>query len=101
MGLDHTIVQPEAGNDECTKQDKVKALHFLRHHLHSDLKCEYMTEKDPLVLIVPEGPLHPAADYCAPQTITRLDQPMLPRLQAVCGCIQLRLAQNCDQTTSM
>ena len=50
MGLDHTIVQPEAGKDERTKQDKAKALHYLRHHLHPDLKCEYMTEKDPLVL---------------------------------------------------
>jgi hypothetical protein len=25
-------------------------LHFLRHHLHLDLKSEYMTERDPLVL---------------------------------------------------
>jgi hypothetical protein len=50
MSLDHTIVQPEAGKDECTKPDKAKALHFLRHHLHPDLKSEYMTERDPLVL---------------------------------------------------
>ena len=50
MGLDHTIVQPEAGKDERTKPDKAKALHFLRHHLHPDLKSEYMTERDPLVL---------------------------------------------------
>ncbi|XP_039827084.1 uncharacterized protein LOC120688775 [Panicum virgatum] len=50
MGLDHTIVQPEAGKDERTKPDKAKALHFLQHHLHPDLKSEYMTERDPLVL---------------------------------------------------
>jgi hypothetical protein len=50
MSLDHTIVQPEAGNDERTKPDKVNALHYLRHHIHPDLKCEYMTEKDPFVL---------------------------------------------------
>ena len=50
MGLDHTIVQAEAGKDERTKPDKAKALHFLRHHLHRDLKSEYMTERDPLVL---------------------------------------------------
>ena len=50
MGLDHTIVQSEAGKDERTKPDKAKALHFLRHHLHPDLKSEYMTERDPLVL---------------------------------------------------
>ena len=29
MGLDHTIVLPEAGKDERTKPDKAKALHFL------------------------------------------------------------------------
>jgi hypothetical protein len=50
MSLDHTIVQPEAGKDERTKSDKAKALHFLRHHLHPDLKSEYMTERDPLAL---------------------------------------------------
>jgi hypothetical protein len=50
MSLDHTIVQHEAGKDEHTKPDKAKALHFLRHHLHPDLKSEYMTERDPLVL---------------------------------------------------
>ena len=50
MCLDHTIVQPEAGNDERTKPDKAKALYFLRHHIHPDLKCEYMTEKDPAIL---------------------------------------------------
>jgi hypothetical protein len=50
MSLDHTIVQPEAGNDERTKPNKAKALHYLWHHIHPDLKCEYMTEKDPFVL---------------------------------------------------
>ena len=33
-------------NDERTKPDKAKVLHFLQHHLHP----EYMTEDDPLVL---------------------------------------------------
>ncbi|KAG2650747.1 hypothetical protein PVAP13_1NG206019 [Panicum virgatum] len=32
MGLDHTIVQPEAGKDECTKPDKSKDVVFFRHH---------------------------------------------------------------------
>jgi hypothetical protein len=50
MSLDHTIVQPEAGKDERTKPDKARVLHFLRHHLHPDMKSEYMTERDPLVL---------------------------------------------------
>nr|CAD39881.2 OSJNBb0067G11.4 [Oryza sativa Japonica Group]CAE05263.2 OSJNBb0115I09.25 [Oryza sativa Japonica Group] len=50
MGLDHTIVLPEVGTVESTKAEKAKAFHFLRHHLHPDLKFEYMTEKDPLVL---------------------------------------------------
>jgi len=43
MGLDHTIIQQEAGKDERTKPDKAKALHFLRQHLHPDLKSENMT----------------------------------------------------------
>nr|AAT85780.1 zinc knuckle domain containing protein [Oryza sativa Japonica Group] len=50
IGLDHTIVLPELGTVESTKAEKAKALHFLRHHLHPDLKSEYMTEKNPLVL---------------------------------------------------
>ena len=31
-------------------QDRAKALIFLRHHLHEDLKIEYLTVKDPLSL---------------------------------------------------
>ncbi|KAK9077817.1 hypothetical protein SSX86_006155 [Deinandra increscens subsp. villosa] len=31
-------------------QDKAKAMIFLRHHLHEDLKREYLTVKDPLEL---------------------------------------------------
>ena len=50
MSLDRTIVQPEGGKDERTKPDKARVLHFLRHHLHPDLKSEYMMERDPLVL---------------------------------------------------
>jgi hypothetical protein len=50
MCLDHTIVEPEADKDERAKPDKAKALHYLRHNIHLDLKCEYMTEKNPLVL---------------------------------------------------
>ena len=29
---------------------EIKALIFLRHHLHEDLKIEYLTVKDPLIL---------------------------------------------------
>jgi hypothetical protein len=50
MSLDYTIIEPEADKDERTKPDKAKALHYLWHHIHPDLKCEYMTENDPLVL---------------------------------------------------
>jgi hypothetical protein len=50
MSLDHTIVEPEADKVERTKPDKAKVLHYLRHHIHPDLKCEYMMEKDLLVL---------------------------------------------------
>ena len=31
-------------------QDRAKTLIFLRHHLHEDLKIEYLTVKDPLIL---------------------------------------------------
>ena len=31
-------------------QDRAKALIFLQHHLHEDLKIEYLTIKDPLIL---------------------------------------------------
>ena len=31
-------------------QDRAKVLIFLRHHLHEDLKIEYLTVKDPLFL---------------------------------------------------
>ena len=31
-------------------QDRAKALIFLRHHLHEDLKIEYLTVKDSLIL---------------------------------------------------
>ncbi|GJY33859.1 hypothetical protein Tco_0418328 [Tanacetum coccineum] len=35
---------------ETTIEQKVKAMIFLRHHLHENLKIEYLTVKDPLVL---------------------------------------------------
>ena len=41
---------PKAGKDEGTKLVKASTLHFLRHHLHPDLKYEYMTDRNPLVL---------------------------------------------------
>jgi hypothetical protein len=50
MSLDHAIVQLEAGNGERTNPDKSKVFHFLQHHLHPDLKSEYMTERNKLVL---------------------------------------------------
>ena len=48
----------EAGNlgetikegNQMSLQDRAKALIFLRHHLHEDLKIEYLTVKDPLIL---------------------------------------------------
>ena len=33
-----------------SRQDRAKALIFLRHHIHSDLKSEYLTVKDPFEL---------------------------------------------------
>ena len=45
-GLGETI---KDGNQE-SFQNRAKAMIFLRHHLHEDLKIEYLTEKDPLEL---------------------------------------------------
>lgn len=36
--------------NESSMQDRAKALIFLRHHIHEDLKSEYLTIKDPLIL---------------------------------------------------
>ncbi|XP_038698014.1 uncharacterized protein LOC119995573 [Tripterygium wilfordii] len=46
MGLSNTIIE---GNTE-SQQDRAKAMIFLRHHLHEDLKSEYLMVKDPLRL---------------------------------------------------
>ncbi|XP_076937860.1 uncharacterized protein LOC143605743 [Bidens hawaiensis] len=35
---------------QTTLQEKAKAMIFLRHHLHEDLKREYLTVEDPLEL---------------------------------------------------
>ncbi|KAM0040455.1 hypothetical protein Hdeb2414_s0012g00394071 [Helianthus debilis subsp. tardiflorus] len=44
--LGETIID---GN-QTSPQDKAKAMIFLRHHLHEDLKREYLTVEDPLEL---------------------------------------------------
>ena len=44
--LEETIKE---GNEE-SQQDCAKALIFLRHHLHEDLKNEYLTIKDPFTI---------------------------------------------------
>ncbi|XP_058216940.1 uncharacterized protein LOC131327828 [Rhododendron vialii] len=46
MELRNTITD---GNDASLK-DHAKAMIFIRHHLHEDLKSEYLTVKDPLSL---------------------------------------------------
>ncbi|XP_058223269.1 uncharacterized protein LOC131332983 [Rhododendron vialii] len=46
MKLGNTITD---GNDASSK-DRAKAMIFIRHHLHKDLKSEYLTMKDPLSL---------------------------------------------------
>jgi hypothetical protein len=55
--LDSGIHLDVEGNGDTTKegnktsaQQKAKAMIFLRHNLHVDLKNEYLTVKDPLVL---------------------------------------------------
>ncbi|XP_058223193.1 uncharacterized protein LOC131332897 [Rhododendron vialii] len=46
MELGNTITD---GNDASSK-DRAKAMIFIRHHLHKDLKSEYLIVKDPLSL---------------------------------------------------
>ncbi|XP_059309978.1 uncharacterized protein LOC132061129 [Lycium ferocissimum] len=46
MGLGDTIIE----NNKASNQENDKAMIFLRHHLDEDLKIEYLTIKDPLVL---------------------------------------------------
>jgi len=50
MSLSHAINQPAAGTNGPSAAEKAKALIFLRHHLNSALKLEYLTEEDPLTL---------------------------------------------------
>lgn len=48
---DPTIATSAGGvNNLPTSAEKNQALHFLRHHLNTTLKNEYMTEEDPKVL---------------------------------------------------
>ena len=37
-------------NNQASLQDRAKSMIFIRHHLHEELKSEYLTVKDPLVL---------------------------------------------------
>ncbi|KAG2672077.1 hypothetical protein I3760_13G022300 [Carya illinoinensis] len=46
MNLGDTIKDGNQGS----LQDRAKAMIFLRHHLHEELKTEYLTVKDPLIL---------------------------------------------------
>jgi hypothetical protein len=46
MNLEETI---RDGNDE-SQQNRAKAMIFIRYHLHEELKTEYLTIKDPLIL---------------------------------------------------
>jgi hypothetical protein len=46
MNLGNTIKV----DNEASQQDRAKAMIFLRHHLHEELKTEYLTVKDPLIL---------------------------------------------------
>jgi len=46
MNLGDTIKE----ENQASPQDRAKAMIFLRHHLHEELKTEYLTVKDPLIL---------------------------------------------------
>ncbi|XP_016546574.2 uncharacterized protein LOC107846803 [Capsicum annuum] len=47
MGLIDTI----KNENQASNQDRAKAMTFLRHHLGDGLKMEYLTIKDPLILL--------------------------------------------------
>ncbi|KAG2662943.1 hypothetical protein I3760_16G004500 [Carya illinoinensis] len=46
MNLGDTIKERNQGS----LQDRAKAMIFFRHHFHEELKTEYLTVKDPLIL---------------------------------------------------
>jgi hypothetical protein len=46
MNLGNTIKE----DNQASQQDRAKAMIFLRHHLHEELKTKYLTVKDPLTL---------------------------------------------------
>jgi hypothetical protein len=46
MNLGNTIKV----DNEASQQDRAKAMIFLRHHLHEELKTEYLMVKNPLTL---------------------------------------------------
>ena len=46
MNLGNTIKEENIAS----QQDRTKALIFIRHHIDKDLKSEYLTVKDPLIL---------------------------------------------------
>ena len=50
------IVTPPENAPEIPQVVKYAALHFIRHHLHPDLKTEYLMEEDPLAFMeLPQG----------------------------------------------
>ena len=49
-GLNSAITTPAQGTASITDIIRYSALHFIRHHLHPDLKIEYMMEESPLTL---------------------------------------------------
>jgi hypothetical protein len=46
MNLGDTIKD----DNKASQQDRAKTMIFLGHHLHEELKTEYLTVKDPLIL---------------------------------------------------
>ena len=50
INLDAANLETIKEGNQRSVQDRAKALIFLRHHLHEDLKIEYLTVKDHLIL---------------------------------------------------
>ena len=54
-GLLSALTPPAQRDEELSDQFKYNALYILRHHLHRDLKAEYVMEEEPSTFVgIPE-----------------------------------------------
>ena len=68
MQLTATIARPAAGVPAPPPYERAKACIFLRHHIHPDLKMEYLEVKRPSGAVVEASGAHRQAEGSAPPT---------------------------------